>query len=156
MHNHKFQATWTIDVEVTSESENLCRNDFVKAAQEAHSLQGGNSLALEFDILDKKTNRVNTIDLLTEEFPELHRKLFIDHVEAHCSAEIDGVFVRNLGCSDDYLIDIDDGDVNGLPKIRISMADIADEGSVKRMDDGVTWKVDQYMIKFFTLTPVSD
>jgi len=119
-------------------------------------LQGGNSLALEFDILDTKTNRVNTIDLLIEEFPELNKKLFIDHIKAGLSAEINGVFVRNVGQSDDYLIDIDDGDVNGLAEIRVSMDDIADEGSVTRMDDGVTWQVNEFTIMFFTLTPVSD
>ena len=68
-----FQVTWTIDLQVQTKSSNPVREDFVNAAREALLMQGKDSLAIEFEVThEEKTKK---IDLLTEDFPELNKKL---------------------------------------------------------------------------------
>lgn len=144
-----FQVTWTIDLQVETESSNPVREDFVNAAREALLMQGKDSLAIEFEVThEEKTKK---IDLLTEDFPELNKKLFIDNIKAGYSADIDGTFVRDLGTTEDHLIFIPADNNELLPEISIKMQDIA---SVALCNDGLVWNVCGYKIRFYDLTPV--
>lgn len=147
-----FQVTWTIDLELKTESPKPVREDYVTAAREALSMQGKNSLALAFEIHHE--DQTKKIDLLSEDLPELNKKLFIDNINAGYAADIDGTFVKDLGTSKDHLIFISEDNNELLPEISITLQDIASVENIVLCSEGLIWNICGYKIRFYDLTPV--